>query len=1055
MELPREDHPSREHRRMVSVVFSDLTGSTSMGEKLDTESLRRVMLRYYAEMRFALERHGGTVEKFIGDAVMAVFGIPTLHEDDALRAVRAAIEMKEALARLNDELDERWGVRLRTRTGVNTGEVVAGDPDLGEGFIVGDAVNVAARLEQAAPTDEILIGEDTHLLVEDAVVVEAVEPLTLKGKAEPVPAFRLLDVSRQGPTRQLGSPLVGRERELAHLSRVFEDAIRSSSAQLLTVAGDAGVGKSRLLLEFLSALRGRSTVLRGRCLSYGEGITYWPLSEIVKEAAKVRDDESPEEARAKIAALMDEDDAESAAGPIAAALGLAEAQFQTDEIFLAFRRLFEQLAQERPLVLVFDDVHWGEETFLDLLEYLIETIGGSPVTILCLARVELRQSRPSLMSVEGRRDLILLEPLAAEQSEQLVENLLGQGLPSQLSQRITAAAQGNPLFVQETLRMLVDEGLLQRDDGRWRITRDLEDVGVPPTIEALLAARLDRLRPHERSVLERASVVGSEFWLGAVSELSPKVERGEVAAQLDALVERELIEPGGQSFAGENAYRFSHMLVRDVAYGGLLKEVRSSLHERFADWLEDQVRARIGEYEEILGYHLDRAYWFCEELGPVDERGFRLAGRAFRYLSVAGTDAHARGDMPASVKLLQRAIALPPEQDRAKLELELKLGQALFHVGDFDSAGGVCRDTAEAAASLGDRGLELHALLESADIETWTSPEGSLDKLAETSKLAIEVFEKLDDPLGLARGWRALSLVHSDAACWGAATDALERALTYAERSGDREVYSQVLGSLAAALAFGPAHVDEAIERLQQILAHSADPGARTTRVSLSTHALVEVWGLASLLAMRGEFEAARRLCSDAKEQIAELGQRQRLASLAMVAGRIAALADATETAETELRFSYGALEEMGDKIILSTVAAELAELALAQGRPEEAETLARESERLAGPDDVESQIRWRAALAKVLAWRGAPDAHALAREAVRRVAAIQFPNLEAHARLALAEVLHAGGRHDEAAPFGEDAVAAYERKGNVVAAAQARARLAEMRSGAPRPALR
>jgi predicted ATPase len=743
------------------------------------------------------------------------------------------------------------------------------------------------------------------------------------------------------------------------------------------------------------------------------------------------------------------------AAPIAAALGVAEAQFQTDEIFLAFRKLFAYLAQQRPVVLVFDDVHWGEETFHDLLEYLVETIHDAPVTILCVTRIELRESRPSLMSVEGDRDLILLQPLAAEQSAQLVENLLGQGLPAELSRRVTAAAQGNPLFVEETLRMLVDEGLLQRDDGRWRVTKDVDEVGVPPTIEALLAARLDRLRPSERSVLERASVVGSEFWLGAVSELSPKVERGEVAAQLDTLCERELIEPGGQSFAGENAYRFSHMLVRDVAYGGLLKETRSSLHERFADWLEDQVRVRIGEYEEILGYHLDRAYWLCEELGPVDERGGRLAGRAFRYLSVAGADAHARGDMPASVKLLQRAIALPPSEDEAKLELRLKLGQALFHVGDFENAGSACRETAQSAASFGDRGLELNALLESADIETWTNPDGSLDKLADTSKLAIEVFEGLDDPLGLARSWRALSLVHSDGACWGKATDALERALTYAERSGDREVYSQVLGGLAAALAFGPAHADDAIARLREILASSADPGARTTRVSLSTHALVEVWGLASLLAMRGDFEAARELCADAREQIAELGQRQRLASLAMVAGRIESLAGAADRAESEFRRSYEALEEMGDKIILSTVAAELAELELERDRLTEAETLAHESERLAGPDDVESQIRWRAALAKVLTRREAPDAESLAREAVRRVAEIEFPNLEGHARLTLAEVLRSIGSREEAAASADRALAAYEAKGNVVDAARARAFIAETQASSPRAALR
>ncbi len=1051
--LPEVEAPARELRKTVTIVFSDLAGSTSMGESLDPESLRRVMLRYYTEMRFALERHGGTVEKFIGDAVMAVFGIPTLHEDDALRAVRAAHDMKRAMERLNEELSERWGVRLCARTGVNTGEVVAGDPTRGEGFVVGDAVNVAARLEQNADGDDVLIGEETYHLVEGAVTVEEVDPLTLKGKAEPVPAYRLIDVSREGPTRRMDSPLVGRERELSHLRRAFEQVENASACRQFTVVGPAGVGKSRLTLEFLSALRGDATIVRGRCLSYGEGITYWPLAEVVKEAAGILDDDSPEKARSKIADLLPLADPGPVVRPIAGAVGLADTTYQPDETFWAVKRLFEALARARPLVVVFDDVHWAEETFLDLVEYLTDAITAAPVMLLCLGRPELRDVRPSLLDIEEPRDLIVLEPLGDDHSHELIENLLGRvELPEQLSGRIAAAAEGNPLFVEETLRMLVDQGQLRREDGAWEVEGDISEIGVPATIEALVGARLDRLGRGERVVMERASVIGQEFWLGAVSELSPKVERPDVPGRLDTLVEKELVQPGGQSFAGENAYRFGHILIRDVAYAGMLKEGRSLLHERFAGWLEDRVHERVGEYQEILGYHLEQAFRYREELAPVDSEARKIALRAFRYLSTAGTDAHARGDMPAAVKLLERSIALLAAEDPGRLELMLKLAQALCHIGDFDRARTYCSDTAAEASHLGDRAIELHALMERADMDAYINPEHGLGRLREVAEEAIPLFQELKDETGLARSWRALSIFHSDAARWGAATEALEQALGHAHHAGDRELYTQILGGLATALSVGPKHVEAAMAQLQQVLAGAADApdgGMSTVRVSFSTHALLEAWGLASLSAMSGDFQEARRLCTNAKEIVDELGQKLRTASLGVVWGRIEVLADDPERAEAVLRESYEILAGMGDKNVLSTVAAELAEVVLAQGRQQEAHRLAKESEALAAPDDVESQIRWRAVSARLLATRGEPErGEAPARWAVGLAAGVEFPNLEACAALALAEVLRMSGRAEEAASYVSRALALYESKGNLVSARKAQALLADLRPG-------
>jgi class 3 adenylate cyclase/tetratricopeptide (TPR) repeat protein len=1051
--LTQEDpSPSREQRKIVSIVFCDLAGSTAMGEKLDPESLRRVMLRYYAELRFALEHHGGTVEKFIGDAVMAVFGIPAVHEDDALRAVRAASDMMDALARLNDELEQRWGVRLHTRTGVNTGKVVAGDPTRGEGFVVGDAVNVAARLEQHAPTDEILLGEDTYQLVRGDVEVEPVEPMELKGKSGRVPAFKLVSVSKIGISRRLDSPIVGRDRELAQLERAFDSAVDRNDGQLVSVVGPAGMGKSRLMLEFLSSVRGRATVLRGRCLPYGDGITFWPISEVVKEAAGIGGDDSPQEARDKMVALLPEGaDRETIVLPVAAAIGLSDAAYQAEEIFLAIRRLIEALAAEQPLVLTLDDVHWAEETFLDLVEYLADTIRDSRVLLLCIARLELREVRPSILRLADRRDVIVLEPLAADESERLVRNLLGStDLPQELGDRITAAAQGNPLFVEEMLRMLVDQGMLSTEKGSWSVEGDLSEVGVPLTLEALLTARLEGLSSGERTVVECASVIGEEFWPAAVERLAPEGERSDVSACLESLVDKDLVTPGGQSFGGESAYRFGHIMIRDVAYGNLLKESRSALHEGFGDWLEKRAGQRVNEYGEILGYHFERAFRTREELGPVDDEGRALAARAFSYLSTAGRDAHGRGDMPAAVKLLERSIGLADERDPGRLELMLGLGQALFHVNEVERARDVFNETAGAAESFGDRALAFHALIERADMEAYIDPDVGLDQLRDVAEEAIPLFTEQSDEAGLARSWRALSVYNSDACRWGKAGDALEQALEHAVRAGDRELYLQIIGGLAIALFVGPAEVERGIARLEDVLAAATGSrhGGSGLRAGPSAIALIEACGLAGLKAMSGDLDHGRELCSRGKRTLAELGQERRVVGIEVVAARIEVMAGEPAAAESEFRSAYATLDEIGDKNVLSTVAAELSDVLYAQGRYDDALELSREGETLAAPEDVESQIRWRTARAKLCAHDGDDEqAVRIAREALEHADGIEFPNLEASAQLALTEVHRLAGRETDAAECTAAALAIFEEKGNRPSAAMASAALERLRS--------
>ncbi len=523
--------PAREVRKTVTIVFSDLKGSTSLAERIDSETVREVMSLYFAEMKEVLERHGGTVEKYIGDAVMAVFGMPVVREDDALRAVRAAAEMQRALGYLNEELEERWGVSLISRTGVNTGEVVAGDPSAGQHLVVGDPVNVAARLEQSAGEMETLLGELTYRLVKDDVHAEALaSPIELKGKADPVPAYRLVAVPEADEAgRRPDLPLVGREREQGLLSAALDEAVAEGGSRLVTVLGEPGVGKSRLAREFAASVAGSALVLRGRCLPYGRGITFWPLREAVGQAASIADQDPPQVARAKIAAAAAGD--REIADRVAAAVGLSDAQFPVSELVWGARRLFESLARERPVVLVFEDVHWAEATFLDLIEHLNESVHEAPILVVCLARHSLLEVRDEWASLDGAV-LVHLEALSEDDASRIVDNLLGSvGIATEARGRIVEAADGNPLFVEQMLSMLIDEGRLRRDNGTWVPVGDLESVSVPPSLEALLAARIDVLEPTETSVLEAAAVVGQLFQVRAVEavvadDLRDRVDAG-------------------------------------------------------------------------------------------------------------------------------------------------------------------------------------------------------------------------------------------------------------------------------------------------------------------------------------------------------------------------------------------------------------------------------------------------------------------------------------------------------------------------------------------------
>jgi class 3 adenylate cyclase/tetratricopeptide (TPR) repeat protein len=1012
----------REMRKTVTIVFSDLIDSTPLGESLDVESYRRMLSRYFIEVSRVLEHHGGTVEKFIGDAVMAVFGIPVVHEDDALRAVRAVTELREALHELNDELRSEFGAELRVRIGINTGEVVAGDPSEGQAFATGDAVAVAQRLEAAASAGEILIGDTTLRLVREAVLVEPLEPLELKGKSQPVRAWRLLGVLSGAPAfaRRLDSPMVGRDRELERLRTAFEEAARTRECRVISVIGTAGIGKSRLVKELLASVDDEASILVGRCIPYGKGITYWPLRDLVRRAAGELTLERIEEL------LEGDPDANKIAGRVAGAIGIAGSTSAPEETMWAVRRLLEHLARERPLVIAFDDLQWAEPAFLDLIEYLLGWIVDAPILIVCLARPELLEQHPGWLASSPSASAIVLDPLSEAEAEALLELLSGeQELTADLFLRITGAAEGNPLYVEQMLAMLTEDGASS-------------DITIPPTIHALLAARLDRLEPEERAVIERASVIGKEFWRGAIAELTPVEERESAGARLMTLTRKEFIEPAISIFPDEDGFRFRHILIRDAAYLGVPKETRADLHERYVGWLERTTEPKSSELDEILGYHLEQAFQYRAELGPVSDKATELAARAGERLGRAGRRAMVGGgDVAAAESLMSRAVALLPDEQPLRRELLTELGSARMMTGDFAGAGEVLEEAVASASAAGDVRVESRALIEREFYKTFAGSEDATLTIPEVTAKAIPVLEEAGDDLGLARAWRLRSELDIRAARWGARAEALDRALVHARQAEDLREVGTIVALLAQPLYFGPTPVEEAIDRCEQFL-HDVS-GDRALEAAIGSM-------LAGLHAMRGDFDQARELWAAADKLYEALHLSFRRAARSYIPASIETLAGDYDAAERELRWGYETLEQMGEKSLRITIAAFLAEALYKQGREDEAERVIEVIEELAAADDLVPQVLGRSVRAKILARRGElEDAEELGREVVRLAENTDFPELKASTALDLAEVLDAAGKSDAAQELVAGAKEIYERKGNVVAAQQT-----ELRSAHP-----
>jgi class 3 adenylate cyclase/tetratricopeptide (TPR) repeat protein len=856
-------------RKTVTILFSDVAGSTALADALDPETVRRVMGRYFDACRSVLEAHGGTVEKFIGDAVMAVFGVPVVHEDDAMRAVRAACAIREELALLNETFEPKHGVRIVVRTGINTGEVMAGDPGAGQAFVSGDTVNVAARLEQTAPNDEILISDSTRQLVRDSVTVEAVEPLTLKGKPDPFRAYRLvaIDPGGEGLLRRRQGRLIGRSEQLEGLKRTFERAVKERRCFLVTVIGEPGVGKSRLVETFTEGIAERATVLHGRCRSYGEGITFFPVAEIVSEAIGAAGEDGPEEIASKIERLiMSDEDAPLVAARLLRMLGLGskDSQGATEEIFWAFRKLLESLANRDGVVAVIDDIQWAEPALLDLLEHVCDLSRDAGVLLVCMARPDIYDERPGWGAGRANASSIVLERLDERDSRALAAQLIETTpLPSELTERILDAADGNPLFMEQVVAHLVDQALTASEH-----RADEREITIPRSLTALLEARLDRLSDLQRAVLQRGSIEGQVFHRGAVSTLLPPELRAEVATSFGPLMQKEFIASGDAELVGEDAFRFRHALIKDAAYRALPKETRAELHSRLADWLEVAAGRRLPEFQEIIGHHLETAFRYREELGGA-EGWAELAERAVEHLSIAGDLARNRGDVRAAASMLQRAVALSDRGSPERVPLLLRLAEAVESAGRTVAARTAWQEIDEAFERATDE--RLRALIEIQRLNSiMVDDDGDWFVDVQTVvERAIRVFEGTGDDDGLARAHFLRGFAEWMQFRASAAASAWELAATHAHEAGETGREAETLGWIAAAGLFGATPVDEAVRRQR-------DMGPRLAG-SVLAEGMVEGC-LSNCLALRGDDEGARAVLNASLERWSEHGLKADLA---------------------------------------------------------------------------------------------------------------------------------------------------------------------------------
>ena len=1003
----------------MTVLFCDVVGSTELGEQLDPESLREVMGRYFDVVETVVKRHGGLVEKFIGDAVMAVFGVPLVHEDDALRAVRAAWEARGALAALDGELQRERGVRLAVRMGINTGEVVASDGQGGQRLVTGDAVNVAARLEQAATAGEIWIGDGTYELVRDAVDASEAGTTSVRGRFEPVRAWQLdgVHAGLAGIRRRLDLPLIGRHDELAMLRQAFDRALHERRCHLVTVLGEPGVGKSRMVAALRSDVAADAHVHVGQCLPYGDGITYWPLGEVVRSAVGIRSDDSPAEAESRLRASAPAEEGQRIAAILAAAIGLSQgAAGPPAEVAWAARRLFETLSGERPVVLVFEDVHWAEAAMLKVVAHLCERARETSILVVCTARPEARELIGGWSAGAVNATSFLLSPLTEDECDRMIVSLpAGQGLADEDRRRVVTASEGNPLFCEQMVAMLGPS-----ENG---------DAQVPTTIRALLAARLDRLAPAQRGVMQAASVEGRLFHRAAVLGLVD--DPTGVDDVLDALVSYELIAPDESLFAGDQAFRFGHALIRDAAYDALPKRDRARLHELLADSIDERSGERRAEHMEVVGYHLEQAHRSLSELGPLDDHGQAVGRRGGEVLADAGHRAGARGDHAAAANLLGRARPLLPGELVRERDIDPLRARALFECGDLVTASVELEAAVADALAAADDRAATRARLELIELRAATATHSPTSQdVADAAVAAIPILTAAGDVAGLARAWQLSGDGYWAQCQFGKRAVALEQALIYAQRAGDVHEAAIITRWLALGLVYDATPVESGIARCEQLRESASGPYAE---------AAVTV-ALAALNAMAARFDEAHELYARARRLDEEIGSLYAGAAHRLHGATIASLAGDAVAAERELRAGYDVLRATGEQGLLSTVAGELAYALCELGRLADADEVVTYAQGITTDDDIASVMIGQSVRARLAARSGdVGEGIRLAESALALAQSTDELNVQARGNLVLAEVLRLAGRPRDASAAVARAVGLYEAKGNVAGAAIAR----------------
>jgi class 3 adenylate cyclase/tetratricopeptide (TPR) repeat protein len=1047
--------PPSEERKVITAIFVDLVGSTARSEQLDPEDVKALVAPYHARVRAELERHGGTFEKFSGDAVLALFGSPKAHEDDPERAIRAGLAVREAIAELNAE--DEW-LDLHIRIGIHTGEalvMLGARPSEGEWSAAGDVLNTAARIQSAAPTDGILVGRDTYLASVNAFEFTEQMPVEAKGKAEPVRVWRV-DGEREADARTADqAPLVGREAELDDLQSFCDGVLDQGRAGIAAIVGAPGIGKSRLLRELVHRLESRCAVHWGKCLSYGEGITYWPIVEIVKSAAGIRQSDDRETIAKKLDTFLenlpteDLDELRTIASALSNLIGIpttprgtyATSEISQAELHWGIRRTLQLLAEEQPTAVVIEDLHWAEQTLLELISYVAEDDAHAPIVVICTTRPEIDDVAPGFLSSEGRRT-VELQTLGREQAAALLTDLTGDPelAETPFAAALIANAGGNPLFLEETVRTLREQGLIDLE--QWQ-AEGAAELPVPTSVQGLISSRLDRLATPEKQLAHHASVVGAVFWAGAVAHLgaSANTPPSDPHSGLAELERRDFVAQAPvSSVADDDEYSFKHILMRDVAYGQLPKGRRAELHLRFSDWV-DVLPGSADEFVEVVAWHLEQACRLSREVAksPIDPP----IREAVAALADAARRAERRESLREAHRYYSRALGvLDEEHPELEVELRLRRGDILMMLGELKEAAGELEWVAEAASSLGRTDVECEASLLLGDIDQRQGRAADArERLSKAQELALSVG---DAALRSKVAFVFSALVADFEGQYDQAIESLRSGIATAEEIGD--VALEAEGHLRLCpIVMNRGDLAAAESELRWCLKLARELGSHRVEAEATS------W-LGMIRHHRGDPEEAERLCLQARTWFERTGDSyfqaqnftQGLALIALETGR-------PEDAEAWLREAMPVALQIGGWVAVEAYRY-LAEALTAQDRLDDAREIVAFAARNVPEEDVyaRSSLLMAEAIVATAAGESATAATAFA-EALRLIEELEMPLELAKARMALGMALRAFGDVTGARAELERARAIFARIGAETRLRAIDAELAELVEGPAR----